>query len=342
MFPAEWAPQSGVMLTWPHPHSDWQPWLAQADRNFLEIAVQISLRESVIINCYDQTHRTHVQGLLAHSPANPQRIRLFTVPSNDTWARDHGPITVYRDGRPVLLNFQFNGWGRKFDAGLDNQITERLHRAGAFGDTPLEKIDLILEGGSIETDGRGTLLTTSQCLLSANRNDLSREALERRLASLLGIQRFLWLNHGHLTGDDTDGHIDTLARFCDPETIAYQSCEDGTDEHFNPLKAMEGELRDFHTADNRPYRLVPLPLPDAKFDPEGKRLPASYANFLIINRAVLVPTYNDPADILALRRLQGCFTHREIVGVPCLGLILQYGSLHCVTMQFPEGVLFNT
>lgn len=327
------------MLTWPHPDSDWQPWLAQADRNFLELTVQISRREPVIINCHDQTHQNHVQNLLAGSQADSQRIRLYTVPSNDTWARDHGPITVYRDGRPVLLNFQFNGWGGKFDAGLDNQITERLQQAGAFGDTPLETIDLILEGGSIEADGRGTLLTTSQCLLSANRNNLDREALEQRLANLLGIKRFLWLNHGHLAGDDTDSHIDTLARFCDPETIAYQACEEGTDEHFDPLKAMEGELRAFRTADNRPYRLVPLPLPGARFDQEGKRLPASYANFLIINQAVLVPTYDDPADASALQQLQTCFPEREIVGVPCLGLILQYGSLHCVTMQFPEGVL---
>lgn len=339
VLPAEWAPQSGVMLTWPHPHSDWQPWLTQADRNFLELTVQISLRESVIVNCYDDAHRVHVQNLLAVSPAKQESIRFFTIPSNDTWARDHGPITVYRDGRPILLNFRFNGWGDKYPFDLDNRITERLYEAGAFDDIPLENVDLILEGGGIETDGQGTLLTTRQCLLSTTRNGLSRDELEQRLAPMLGIKRFLWLNHGHLAGDDTDGHIDTLARFCNPETIAYQTCEDGTDEHFDSLKAMEEELQAFHTVAGKPYRLVPLPLPGARFDQDGKRLPASYANFLIINGAVLAPTYDDPADTLVLQRLQGCFPEREIVGVSCLGLILQYGSLHCVTMQFPAGVL---
>jgi len=327
------------MLTWPHFHSDWRPWLAQADRSFAELTTVISRRQRLVISCYDETHRAHVQGLLASVGAEQERIRFYTVPSNDTWARDYGPITVYRNGQPVLLNFRFNGWGQKFEYALDDQITEHLHALGAFGNTPLEPIDLILEGGSIESDGQGTLLTTSACLLATNRNGLSREALESQLAALLGIERFLWLDHGHLAGDDTDSHIDTLARFCDPATIVYQACADPHDEHFAALKAMQEELKTFRTAAGTPYRLLPLPLPKAQFNPDGRRLPASYANFLIINGAVLMPTYDDPADALALKRLQNGFPGREIVGVPCLTLIQQYGSLHCVTLQLPKGVL---
>jgi agmatine deiminase len=203
----------------------------------------------------------------------------------------------------------------------------------------LERADLVLEGGSIETDGYGTLLTTTSCLLSPNRNRLDRATLEQKLQALLGVRRFLWLNQGYLAGDDTDGHIDTLARFCNARTIAYQTCDDSDDAHFAALASMQERLTQFSTANGDRYRLVPLPWPSAKLDDEGKRLPASYANFLIINGAVLVPTYDDPADSEALERLQGCFPEREIVGIPCLTLIRQGGSLHCITMQLPEGVL---
>ena len=189
-------------------------------------------------------------------------------------------------------------------------------------------------------DGSGTLLTTARCLLAPTRNPkLTQDGLEARLKELLGLDRILWLQHGHLTGDDTDSHIDTLARFCDARTIAYVACADPDDEHHAELKAMEEELRALRAADGRPYRLVPLPWPRARYDDDGRRLPATYANFLIINGAVLVPTYDDPADGPALARLRECFPGREIIGVDCLPLIYQYGSLHCVTMQLPEGVL---
>ncbi|MEE4379770.1 MAG: agmatine deiminase family protein, partial [Candidatus Competibacteraceae bacterium] len=203
ILPAEWAPQSAIMLTWPHANSDWKPWLHEAERNFAELATQISRRQSVIIACYDEPHRRHVYELLRAGGAVLQRIRLYTIPSNDTWARDHGPITVYQNHQPVLLDFHFNGWGGKFNHELDNQITQRLHQAGAFGDTPLLSVDLVLEGGSIESDGAGTLLTTRRCLLATNRNALSQTALETRLQDLLGAERLLWLNEGDLLGDDT-------------------------------------------------------------------------------------------------------------------------------------------
>jgi agmatine deiminase len=338
--PAEWAPQSGVMLTWPHERGDWAPMLADVEPVFVEIASEIGLRETVLVSCLDTAHRDRVAGLLAGAGVDPARRLLYVTPSNDTWARDHGPITVLRDGRPLLLDFVFNGWGGKFAADLDNQITPCLHAAGAFGATARETVDLVLEGGGIESDGAGTLLTTARCLLSPTRNpQLSRSDLEARLRALFGCRRILWLQHGGLEGDDTDGHIDTLARFCDERTIVYVHCDDPLDPQYDELAAMAAELAALRTAAGEPYRLVPLPMPDAVHDAEGQRLPATYANFLIINGAVLAPTYNDDADGEALAQLARCFPDREVVGIPCRPLIHQYGSLHCVTMQLPAGVL---
>ncbi|MEW5756372.1 MAG: agmatine deiminase family protein [Pseudomonadota bacterium] len=340
LLPAEWAPQCAVMLTWPHGHGDWQPYLARVEPVFVEIARHICRFEKLLITCFDDEHQRHIQQRLNQADVDPSRVRFHIVESDDTWVRDHGPITVYQNGRPVLLDFIFNGWGNKFDAQLDNEISGKLHTQGAFGKTPMEHIDLILEGGGIEVDGQGTLLATSRCLLAPTRNpQLSKAQTEAKLAELFGLKRVLWLDNGYLAGDDTDSHIDTLARFCDANTITYVACDDPADEHYPELKAMEEELKAFRTLDGKPYRLVPLPWPEAKHNERGKRLPASYANFLIINGAVLVPTYEDPADAIALERLKGCFPGREIVDVPCLPLILQYGSLHCVTMQLPRGVI---
>lgn len=339
ILPAEWAPQDAILLTWPHAASDWRPWLDQVDRTFAALAAAISRYETVLINCHDSKHGQHVRGLLAAAGANLERCRRYIVPSNDVWARDHGPITIYRHGRPVLLDFHFNGWGGKYPCALDDLITAHLHVLGAFGAAPREPVNLILEGGSIETDGQGTLLTTAQCLLNPNRNGLDQASLEQRLRETLGMTRFLWLRHGHLAGDDTDSHIDTLARFSDSRTILYQGCADPADPHFEPLRAMAEELRGFRTADGEPYRLIELPLPAARYDEVGERLPAGYANFLILNGAVLMPTYDDPLDQVALERLRGCFPGREVIGIPCTTLIRQYGSLHCTSMQLPAGVV---
>jgi agmatine deiminase len=325
------------MLTWPHEASDWAPVLDEVEPVFTAIATAIARFEQVVIACHDNAVRMRVAGLLRNIGAG---VRLYTAPANDTWARDHGPITVLCQGEATLLDFDFNGWGGKYPCDLDNRITRALHAQGAFGNTPIEHIDLILEGGSIEVDGQGTLLTTERCLLAPTRNPgHTCSRIEKQLAELLGVTRFLWLKHGYLAGDDTDSHIDTLARLCDPDTIAYVTCNDSADEHYTELKAMEAELAAFRTPRGTPYRLVPLPWPQPRLDADGARMPATYANFLILNGAVLVPTYRDPADAMALERLRGCFPGREILGIDCLPLIWQHGSLHCVTMQIPAGVL---
>ncbi|HEU5398757.1 MAG TPA: agmatine deiminase family protein [Gammaproteobacteria bacterium] len=338
--PPEWAPQSGVMLTWPRSDVEWNPDYASAERCHTAIAKEISLRSRVIITCMDESHAERIRGYVKAAGGRVENLRIYPFPSNDAWARDHGPITVLKDGKLTLLDFIFNGWGEKYPHAEDNRLSRRLFDAGAFGALPMESIGLVLEGGSIEVDEEGTLLTTESCLLNKNRNPkLSRGEIEALLRKYLGIDRILWLKHGVIDGDDTDGHIDTLARLCDNRTIAYQACQDESDPHYAGLKSMEDELKALRRKDGQPYTLVPLPWPQPVIDHTGRRLPATYANFLIMDTAVLVPTYNDPADAPALEALAGCFPGKEIVGVPCRSLIHQYGSLHCVTMQFPRGVV---
>lgn len=339
--PPEWHTQSGVMLAWPHRHSDWVHNLASVDPVYAAMAHAIAQRETLIVLYYDAAHRHHIEELLASRGVPANRLRFYEIPTNDTWVRDTAPLSVLNTaGACVLLDFQFNGWGGKYDATLDNSINARLTALGAFSPVKLQMVDLVLEGGSIEVDGQGTLLTTAACLLAQTRNpNLSKQQLEMRLGEQLGVDRFLWLENGYLAGDDTDSHVDMLARFCSPDTIAYVRCDDPQDEHYSALTRMEEELRSFRRADGQPYRLVPLPWPRARYDTEGRRLPASYANFLIINGAVLLPTYDDPADTQAVTTLRGVFPGRDIVPIPSLPLITQRGSIHCATMQLPAGVL---
>lgn len=337
--PPEWAPQSAVMLTWPHESADWWRWLDRVDRAFAAIAREVSARQRLLVSCRDHAHEQRIRAAVAAAGGHPDRIRYYHVPADDAWVRDHGPVTVIRDGKPLLLDFRFNGWGGKYDAAADDELTRRLHALGAFGKVPLRSIDFVLEGGSIETDGEGTLLTTESCLLSPKRNPgWSRGRIEALLRDAFGVSRVLWLAHGALEGDDTDGHVDTLARFCGPRTIVYQACDDARDPHHGPLGAMRAELEALRTAAGEPYRLAPLPLPGPKHDEDGRRLPASYANFLVVNGAVLVPVYDDPADAAALERLAECFPDRAVVPIDGLPIVHQYGSVHCVTMQLPEGV----
>ncbi|HUP92253.1 MAG TPA: agmatine deiminase family protein [Solimonas sp.] len=331
--PAEWAPQSAIQLTWPRPEGDFARHFAAVEQNFIAIARTVARRQDVLVGYAGEPDRLRAR--LEAAGVDGTRLHIYAVESNDVWARDHGPITVFRDGSPVHLDFRFNGWGGKFDATLDDQVTRELARQGALP-APVEAIDFVLEGGGIESDGAGTLLTTERCLLAPTRNpQLGKAQIEAKLKAWFGLQRVLWLRHGDLIGDDTDGHVDTIARFCDASTIAYQACEDPADAHHADLRALEQELRALRTLDGQPYRLVGLPLPRPIFDHDKRRLPAGYPNFLIANGAVLVPQYGDPADGVALDRLRPCFPQREVIGIDCRALIEQYGSLHCVTMQIP-------
>lgn len=338
----EWARQSGIQLTWPHADTDWAYMLPEVTECYLRLAFEIATRQPLLIVA---PNVEQVKALI--DERLPQRatdnIRYFSCPTNDTWARDHGFLTVMSSTGPELLDFRFNGWGGKFEATLDNAINQRL----VASEHPVLKgkyvdcLDFELEGGSIEVDGQGTLLTTSECLLNPNRNaQLDKAHKEALLKERLGVDRILWLDHGYLAGDDTDSHIDTLARLCPNNTIVHVHCTDSTDEHYAALQAMEQQLLTFTTIEGKPYRLIALPMADAIYDAEnGERLPATYANYLIMNEAVLYPTYAQPEnDQKAAAALRQAFPDRDIIGVDCRALIRQHGSLHCVTMQYPWGV----
>ena len=340
--PAEWEPQSMVQLTWPHKDTDWAPMLPEIIAVYEEMAREISKREDLLI--------VAPEDILPN--LSPLTTHLSPLTTNDTWARDHGFITVVEETfsdipltshlspltSKVLLDFCFNGWGEKFPADLDNAINRHLYDQGLVKGTYEDHLDFVLEGGSIESDGKGTVFTTSCCLMAPHRNQpLSQQEIEDRLKAYLGAERIVWINHGSLIGDDTDGHIDTLVRICPNDTLLYTG---GDDDHPD-LALMEQELQELRTLDGRPYRLLKLPLPrpiyerGERSEVRGERLPATYANYLVINGAVLVPTYAQPdLDTEAMNIIGQAFPDREIVGIDCRAVIRQHGSLHCCTMQY--------
>ncbi len=339
--PAEWEPQAGVMLTWPDEATDWHPWLAEVEALYRRLAREIARRQHLVLVCRDDGHRRRVEDLLLQDGIPPDRLTLIRSSYDDTWIRDYGPLTVIDQGRLRLLDFRFNGWGGKFSARHDDQVTATLYRQGLFADCALQPVDFILEGGAVETDGAGTLLATRSSIIDRLRNPgKTQRQVEETLRTHLGLKHFLWLSHGHLSGDDTDGHIDTLARFADPGTILYVTAHPN-DPDADELAAMALELKSLRDREGHPYRLFPLPPARPQQDETGRRLPASYANFLIIDGAVLAPVYGDAADEPAMETLAHCFPGREIVPLDCRPLIRQNGSLHCITMQLPLGALKN-
>ena len=315
--PAEWEPQWGVQLTWPHAGTDWAPILDEITETYREMAREIAKRERLLI---------------------VKQRDGFIFPMDDTWARDHGFITLTDDeGHHRLLDYCFNGWGEKFPAANDNAINRRLYEVGEVEGEYVDCLDFVLEGGSIESDGKGTIFTTTGCLLAPHRNQpLNKSEIEQRLMKDLGAKRVIWIDHGHLTGDDTDGHIDTLVRICPEDTLLYVGCDDPDDEQYEDLQLMETQLKALRTLDGKPYRLRKLPMPRAIYE-RGERLPATYANFLILNGAVLCPTYGQPdLDQEAIRIIGEAFPDREMVPIDSRVIIRQHGSIHCCTMQFPE------
>lgn len=333
--PAEWHRQQMVQLTWPHEGTDWNYMLAEVEACFLEIAKAISKRERVLVVAPDTDA---VGKQLEEAGARMQNITLFQCETNDTWARDHAFITLLGDNVPHYVDFCFNGWGRKFEASLDNAINGKLYDAGIVKGEYEDCTSLVLEGGSIESDGKGTILTTSQCLLAPHRNQpMERDDIEKCLKRMLHADRVLWLDYGNLIGDDTDGHVDTIARLAPNDTIVYMQCTDKNDAQHDDLAEMERQISELRTAEGKPYRMLALPSPSPIHDEDGERLPATYANFLVINGAVLYPTYAQPEnDAKAAEVLKEAFPSLEIVGIDCRALIKQHGSLHCVTMQYPD------
>jgi agmatine/peptidylarginine deiminase len=334
-FPAEWEKQSAVLIAWPHATGDFSNRLESVEQTYCIIADTITQFQRLLIVCRDEQHQKHITGLVNST----EDIDFIHAPLNDIWVRDTAFLSIEKDGVISHFNFKFNGWGSKYNYELDNALNNKLANAKFFKGKSHSDVDFVLEGGSVESDGLGTLMTTRQCLLNPNRNpDLNQQDIEQVLRDTLGAKRIFWIDQPNLTGDDTDAHIDTLARFCTANTIAYTSCDDKDDPHYDSLKTMEMQLQVLRTPADEPYNLVPLPMPKAIFDEEGEQLPANYANFLIINHAVLVPVYGDDNDAVALQRLANVFPAHKIIAIPCRPLVHQYGSLHCMTMQFPEGI----
>lgn len=340
--PAEWARQDAILITWPHSDSAWQDQLDDVEQTYFDLVASISHYQDLIIQLHPDVDSVRLMQRLSTMASDLSHCHFVEAVSNDTWARDHGPITVVEDNHPVILNFSFNGWGNKFPANLDNQLNRQLIDQGVLRNGT--EVPWVLEGGSIESDGSGTVMTTEACLLNKNRNgDVSKTQMTEQLQQWFGCKNVLWLENGHLEGDDTDAHIDTLARFAPGNIIIFQGCQTKDDSHYGPLAKMKAELSSFKNIEGEPYQLLELPFPEACYAEDGHRLPATYANFLICNRQVIVPEYGCPADHKAKLVIEQAFPDHFVVGVNARPLIEEHGSIHCITMQLPQGsVNFDT
>ena len=337
-FPAEWEPQAAVLVAWPHAGTDWAARLGAVEDTYVELVAAITRFQPVVLCVADDDLQAYAEARLRSARVDMARVRVLSdVEYDDTWLRDTGPVTLRGPTGFKLLDFRFTGWGGKFAASHDDALVGELSGRDLFRDYFVQSIDFALEGGAIETDGAGTLLTTWRCLHERH-PQATRDELAARLSGWLQQDRVLWLEHGYLEGDDTDAHIDTLARFAAPDAIVFQACDDPGDAHHAELGAMAAEIAALRTREGTPYRLFPLPWARPIVD-EGRRLAASYANFLIVNGAVLMPSYGDPADARAAEVLGEAFPGRQIVQIDCRPLIWQNGSLHCITMQLPEGLV---
>ncbi|HEU4665980.1 MAG TPA: agmatine deiminase family protein [Dokdonella sp.] len=335
--PAEWEPQAGVIIAWPHADTDWGPRLARVERAYVGLAAAIARFEPLVVCVADAKVRERARALLAEARVAPDRLRFVEVEYDDTWLRDSGPLTLAGPDGFELLDFRFTGWGGKYEGGRDDRLVEALGERGLFGAASHRRIDWALEGGAIEVDGKGSLLTTWRCLHQRHPH-MSRAEMDARLRDAFAVERVLWLEHGYLEGDDTDAHIDTLARFAPGDAIVLQACDDPADPHHAELVRMREEIAALRTPGGAPYRLHALPWARAIVD-EGRRLAASYANYLVVDGGVVMPAYGDPADAAAARVIAAAHPGREVVAIDARELIWQNGSVHCLTMQLPAGSL---
>ena len=331
--PAEWEAQSAILITWPHADTDWCDMLEEVEADFSLMAKAILDFQPLIVLCANVDIKNKLTAELCNRKY-PVHFHIFK--SNDTWVRDYGPITCLENSSAIMHDFVFNGWGGKFFAEQDSAATASLS-SGILKQNTRVSHNIVLEGGAIESNGKDCLLTTSTCLMTDTRNpQMSRLDWENLFAEQFGLKKTLWLDHGFLAGDDTDSHVDTLARFVAENHIAYVKCDDPSDIHYEALQAMEQQLTMLRNCAGEAFQLTALPWPATVRDPEDEhRLPATYANFLIINNAVLIPQYNDPMDSVAVERLGKCFPQRKMVPLPSLAYIRQHGSIHCLTMQLP-------
>jgi agmatine deiminase len=337
--PAEWEPHEATWLAWPHEKTDWPGKFAPIPWTYGEIGRRLARVERVRILVSDRAAEEQVQRVLQKSGANLAAVEFFRVPTNRSWTRDYGPIFLKNgQGQLAITNWRFNGWAKYANWKYDDAVTSRLARRlklQAWEPTDRGR-RVVLEGGSIEVNGQGTLLTTEECQLSptqARNPGIDRQGLERIFAEYLGAAHILWLRCG-IAGDDTHGHIDDVARFVNATTVIAAVEEDKSEANYEPLQENLARLRKMRDQDGQPLRIETLPMPEPVYF-AGQRLPASYANFYIANKLVLVPTFNDRNDRVALSTLAGLFPDREVVGIGCVDLVLGLGTLHCMTQQQP-------
>ncbi|BBA79316.1 Agmatine deiminase [cyanobacterium endosymbiont of Rhopalodia gibberula] len=341
LLPAEWYEQDGVVLTWPHQDTDMAPFLKQVYPIYLKISQAITQRQKLVLIVHDSILKSKVENQLISYKVDLKNVIFIIAPTNDIWIRDYGIITLINSQKKLKINnFIFNGWGNKYTSYLDNRINSYLIDQVINPEVKTESIPFVLEGGAIDSNGKGTLLTTKSCLFNTNRNpQFTQRQTKKILTEKLGAKKIICLEHGYLEGDDTDSHVDTLVRFAPKNTIVYVTCHDKKDSHYKDIQGLEAELKDLKTEEAKNYNLISLPWPEPKYNAQGNRLPATYANYLIINGAVLVPIYRDRSDEIALIQIQKAYPNYHIIGIDCLPLIYQFGSLHCISMQLPKGLL---
>lgn len=333
--PAEWVPHEATFLTWPHRAEIWRGVHAETEAAFARIAASLTTAETTYINVPDLTWARRVRELVLRAGGVAENLRILPINSNDVWCRDHGPTVVYAKDhgaqRRVFVDWDFNAWGGKFESNLDDLVPEQLANALGFDRI---RPGIVLEGGGIEVNGAGDLLTTESVMLNENRNPgLSQADLEAKLRTLLGVSNIIWLGDG-LTGDDTDGHIDDLSRFVNETTIVTVMPSTTSHHDYAPLAENLRRLQEATSARGKKFDVLPLPMP-APLDFDGELLPASYANFYIANGLVLVPIFQDPNDERALGMLRELFPGRRVEGVDCRAIVSQYGAIHCISQQLP-------
>lgn len=330
--PAEWEPHRGTWLSWPHKEASWPGKFGPVPGIFATMVAHLADREEVHINVAGPDMEQSIRRLLSDAGADSGNVFFHYHPTNDAWVRDHGPIFIQKPGSEAVVDWKFNAWGGKYPPfDLDDVIPTLIAKELRL---PVFYPEIVMEGGSIDVNGLGTLLTTEACLLNPNRNpQLSRVEIEQYLRSYLGVSHILWLGDG-IMGDDTDGHVDDLTRFVDPRTVVTVLEEDPSDENYEPLQQNLERLGRMSDQDGQPLRIITLPMPRPLWH-NGQRLPASYANFYIANGIVLLPAYDPARDEEAQATLQAVFPDRQVIAMDCTDLVWGLGAFHCVTQQWP-------
>lgn len=343
--PAEWQPQDATLLVWPTPQSDWTNTLSIIERGYATLTKVIAHKQYVILVCFDETHQQHVTTVCQQHDCNMLHIKLITIETNDTWVRDYGPqFLKHENGEIDYLNLSFNAWGEQYAYQHDQAFTNKLYHTFTFNTINHFKSVFIFEGGNLDVDDNGNVLTNLNCTVRNNsRSTHTIKEVQQKTKDLLHARHVIGLQLKPLQGDDTGGHIDTLARFINNQTIAYAASNGPADPNYACLQELQQQLHDYNKKIITPYQLIPIKMPlNPAYDDEENILPNSYLNFLFINDAVLIPLYNDPNDSLTLEQFKILCPDREIIGIDATAFIEQFGSLHCASLHIPQKALHES